>query len=198
MAVVPLGFEHGLGGAFILAVLAQLEQNQHAARRYEQHRGFTEGIKGAVIQNHAGHEVDRAGFLNALFNVTLGNLIVVGIIRRAKGRQLNHGAHQEGHHAQKHHHGRRAVGHLESPGAAGHAPLVQAAELLRFLLHQGVAQIILLGLVGGEGLGAHLALPVIAGAGDGLHDLAVQRRILIVQPAVKIIFQTHDDPPPPA
>ena len=64
------------------------QQDEYAANRGKQYMGFTQRIKGTVIQNHTGDVVDSTGLLNAIVDVAQIYLVGIGRVVRAKGRQI--------------------------------------------------------------------------------------------------------------
>ena len=186
MAVVPFGLQHGGRGLLVGGVVAELEQQQHAARRHEQHRRFTEGIKGAVVQNHAGHKVDGAGFLDALFNVALGNFIIIGIVRLAEGGQGHHGAHQEEDDEAQNQHRREAVQPVDELDALVQRPFVNARIVGPLLLHQGGSMVVGALFRAGVDFAARL---MRRGLVHALFDFAIQHAVIASFPVDEALPQ---------
>ena len=120
--------------AVFFAFRIQTEQEKHHHRRRKEHRGFAQRIKRAVIQNHAGHDVDRARLLQALFDVAGGNLVVDRMIRAAEAGQIHHREHQQRNHRHADEHAQRAIHAARNPAHVAAVPLVQTGGDFLFLL----------------------------------------------------------------
>ena len=147
--------------AVFLALRVEAQQEQHDHRRRKEHRGFAQRIKRAVIQNHAGDDVHRAGLLQTLFDVAGGNLVVDRVIRAAEAGQVRHREHQQRDHRHADEHAQHAVHAAGNLAHVAAVPLAQARGdflfLLPFALHAQAAGDVLLGLLhlGGRLLRAH-------------------------------------------
>ena len=186
VTVVPLGLQHGGRGLLAGSMVAQLEQQQHAACRHEQHRRFAEGIEGTVVQNHAGHKVDGAGFLDALFDVALRNFIIIGIVRLAEGGQGHHGAHQEEDDEAQNQHRREAVQPVDELDALVQRPFVNARIVGPLLLHQGGSMVVGALFRAGVDFAARL---LRRGLVHALFNLAVQHALVAGFPVDKALPQ---------
>ena len=136
--------------AVFFALRVQTKQEKHHHRCRKEHRGFAQRIKRAVIQNHAGDDVDSARFLQALFDVAGGNLVVDRVIRAAKAGQIHHREHQQRDHRHADEHAQHAVHAAGNLAHVAAVPLAQARGdflfLLPLALHADAAGDILFGL----------------------------------------------------
>ena len=71
---------------FLFFIAAQ--QDQYRAGGDKQHIGFTEGIKGTVIQNHTGNNIHSAGILQAVLNILGSHFVAGGIVRCTYRREV--------------------------------------------------------------------------------------------------------------
>ena len=97
------GIVHHVGLPEPALFAGAVQQDGHGTHGGEQHKGLAQGIEGAVVQDHAGHGVHRAGLLRALLHIAPGHLVDGGGGVGAVGGQVRCRQQHEGrqHHAQK-------------------------------------------------------------------------------------------------
>ena len=186
VTVVPLGLQHGGRGLLAGSMVAQLEQQQHAACRHEQHRRFAEGIEGAVVQNHAGHKVDGAGLLDALFDVALRNFIIIGIVRLAEGGQGHHRTHEEEDDEAQNQHRREAIEPVDELDPPMARPFMHARVVGALLLHQRGAMVVGALFRAGVDFAARL---MRRGLVHALFDFAIQHAVIASFPVDEALPQ---------
>ena len=95
---------------------------------------LAERVEGAVIEDHAADDVDRAGLLDALFDIARGNFVVDGIVRLAEHRLLAHRDEQNVDDRQADRHGGEAIGIAHEARAAAGRPGLQFIQYGAFVV----------------------------------------------------------------
>ena len=115
------------------------EENHDCAACDKQHSRFAERIKGAVIQNHAGDNIDSSGFLQAIFNVPSGDVVHDRRVRRSEYRHFHDGMKKTQNDANADQDRENAVQNLGMMQATGHGAfmerLIDRFFFLMILLH---------------------------------------------------------------
>ena len=147
MAVVRFGCDQFFRrNAGLVMVNAQQRQNRTGSDK--QYGAFAQRIKGTIIQNHAGNDVDGAGFCHTLFNVAGGNFIVDRGHGIAVGRHVQYHDEHENGYCNAYADTKQSVkpgGHL---GAARHAPAMDFFIYGMFFLNCSIMTVFLAHLPG--------------------------------------------------
>ena len=179
--------------ALVLLALAVQQKNDYRAGTDEEYVGLAERIERTVLQDHSGDRVHNAGFLAALLEVALRDLVVGGRVRASERRHISDIQNQHADDHQAHDHSNDIVKTADSPESRhAHQSPVRLRIGVGELKEACIGRTVRLGLL------LHSSAPFLGAVLVARRLIALHKRDKPGRFGVLVVFSqtTHNGSPP--